>query len=94
MITCDYCQSCGGSGMGCPDCENGLVELEEKELIFALCCRCGKTKVTNITDVCSSCHTKQLIEGADNAHADGYCVVCEQYFVGRKVCGCAAKETL
>ena len=22
----DYCPTCGGAGMGCPDCEHGLVE--------------------------------------------------------------------
>ena len=27
MIIYDYCQSCGGSGMGCPDCDSGLVEV-------------------------------------------------------------------
>lgn len=26
----DYCQSCGGAGCGCPDCEEGLVIVSQK----------------------------------------------------------------
>ncbi len=58
------------------------------------CSECGNPGTKQGMDICSDCYTKRLIDGADNAHADGYCTVCERYFVGRKICGCAAKETL